>query len=77
MRLPRQPRNRQSHNLEESTMSDILELALQLCVLISAIMGILVIDLNQTARQTVALPVVAVQSALKARPIRQRRKSCC
>ena len=50
-------------------MSDILELALQLCVLISAIMGIVVEGLNRTVRQTVTLPVVVVQSALKARPI--------
>lgn len=51
-------------------MSDIPEAALQLIMLISAIMGMVVIDLNRTVRQTVARPVVAVQSALKARPIR-------
>jgi hypothetical protein len=61
-------------------MSDIPEAALQLIMLISAIMGMVVIDLNRTVRQTVAPPVVVVvvvQRALKARPIRQRRKSCC
>ena len=56
-------------------MSDILELALQLCVLVSAVTGIRVIGLNRTVRQTVALPVVTVQSALKARPVKQMRKS--
>lgn len=56
-------------------MSDIPELALQLCVFISGLMGILVIGLNQSVRQTVALPVVTVQSALKARPVKQMRKS--
>ena len=49
-------------------MSDIPELALQLCVLISAVTGIRVIDLNRTVRNTVALPVVAVK------PIKQKRK---
>lgn len=58
-------------------MSDLLELALQLCVLISASMGILILGLNRTVRQTVVLPVVAVQSDLNARPIKPRRKSCC
>ncbi len=55
-------------------MSDIQELALQLCVLISAIMGTMAMGLNRTVRPTVALPVVEVQSAFNARPIKQRRK---
>jgi hypothetical protein len=57
-------------------MSDIPELALHLCVLTSAIMGIVVMGLNRTVRLTAALPV-AMQSALEARPIKRRRKSCC
>lgn len=58
-------------------MSDSLEFALQLCMLISVTVGILILDLNRTVHQTVALPVVAVQNALEARSTKKRRESCC
>ena len=57
-------------------MSETLEAVADLFVFVLVITSMLAMGLKPTICQTVALTVMAVPNALKAKPIKQRRKSC-